>query len=72
MTYFRLHAGGSDYRTLYGRTYSDVRTGEWIAFPDADGRTVLSRDFADAAKTAGLKVGTAVSLNHLDPHPASP
>jgi len=71
MTFFELRAGGKSYRTLYGRTYSDVRNGEWVAFPDADGRTVLSRSFADAVGTAGLKVGDAVSLALLEPPPAA-
>jgi pimeloyl-ACP methyl ester carboxylesterase len=71
MTFCELRAGGKAYRTLYGHTYSDVRNGEWVVFPDADGRTVLSRNFADAAGTAGLKVGDGVSLAALEPHPAA-
>jgi pimeloyl-ACP methyl ester carboxylesterase len=62
MTFCTLQAGGKSYRTLYGRTYTDVKDGEWIVFPDADGRTVLSRNFADAATTSGLKVGDPVTL----------
>jgi pimeloyl-ACP methyl ester carboxylesterase len=68
MTYFELKLRSGSHRTLYGRTYTDVREGEWIAFPDADGRTVLSRSYADGAGTAGLKVGDGVSLLVLDPH----
>jgi pimeloyl-ACP methyl ester carboxylesterase len=67
MTYCTVRTGGSAYRTLYGRTYSDVKTGEWVAFPDADGRTVLSRVLADAAGTANLKVGDPVSLDPVEP-----
>ncbi len=62
MTYCHVQVRGKDYRALYGRTYSDVKTGEWVAFPDADGRTVLSRNFADAAGTLGLKIGDPVTL----------
>jgi pimeloyl-ACP methyl ester carboxylesterase len=62
MTFFELQVGQRSYRTLYGRTYSDVRNDGWVAFPDADGRTVLSRTFSDAAGTAGLKAGDPVSL----------
>jgi pimeloyl-ACP methyl ester carboxylesterase len=69
MTFFQLQAGGRSYRTLYGRTYSDVRRGEWVAFPDADGRTVLSRTYSDAAGTAGLRSGDSVSLVGYEPHP---
>ncbi|HMD60895.1 MAG TPA: SAM hydroxide adenosyltransferase, partial [Opitutaceae bacterium] len=62
MTFFELRVRGRAYRALYGRTYSDVKTGQWLAFPDADGRTVLSRVLADAAGTAGLRAGDSVSL----------
>lgn len=72
MTFFGLQAGGKTYRALYGRTYTDVKDGEWVAFPDADGRTVLARSYADAAATAGLKVGDPVTLSPAEPHPATP
>jgi pimeloyl-ACP methyl ester carboxylesterase len=67
MTYFQFTVNGKAYRTLYGNTYTDVRSGEWVAFPDADGRTVLSKVFADAAGAAGLHVGDPVSLSQVDP-----
>jgi pimeloyl-ACP methyl ester carboxylesterase len=70
MTFCTLHAGNKDYRALYGRTYSDVKEKEWIAFPDADGRTVLSRNFGDAAATAGLRIGDAVTFVPVAPGPA--
>ena len=68
MTYFELKLGSGSHRTLYGRTYTDVKEGEWIAFPDADGRTVLSRSYADAAGSEGLKAGDPVTILLLDPH----
>jgi hypothetical protein len=71
MTFFELQAGGRSYRTLYGRTYSDVRSGEWVAFTDADGRTALSRTYSDAAGTAGLRAGDSVSLAQYEPHPSA-
>jgi len=68
MTYFQLGVWhGKPFRALYGRTYSDVKNGEWVAFPDADGRTVLSRNFADAAKTLGVGVGDALTLVPFSP-----
>ena len=67
MTYCTVRASGRAYRTLYGRTYTDVKKGEWVAFPDADGRTVLSRVLADAAGTASLRVGDPVSLDPVEP-----
>jgi hypothetical protein len=67
MTYVEVTVNGRAYRALYGRTYTDVKDGDWVAFPDADGRTVLSRGFHNAARTAGLSVGTAVSLAPVEP-----
>ncbi len=68
MTYFELQLASGSHRTLYGRTYTDVKEGEWIAFPDADGRTVLAISYKNAAAAAGLKVGDPVSMVVLDPH----
>jgi pimeloyl-ACP methyl ester carboxylesterase len=62
MTYFTLEANGKSFRTLYARTYADVKEGDWVAFADADGRTVAARFMGDAAKTADLTVGTEVKL----------
>jgi len=67
MTYFTVTVNGRSYRALYGRTYTDVKSGEWVAFPDADGRTVLSRTYADGAKEAGLQVGTTLTLTAIAP-----
>ena len=65
----RAQAGRARYRTLYGRTYTDVKKGEWVAFPDADGRTVLARTLADAAGSAGLRVGDPrLALGYWSPH----
>jgi pimeloyl-ACP methyl ester carboxylesterase len=69
MTYCTVSVGRKSYRTLYGRTYADVKQNEWVAFPDADGRTVLSRYLGDAVATAGLKPGMAVTLAAVEPGP---
>ena len=67
MTYCIVSVHGKSYRTLYGRTYTDVKEGLWVCFPDADGRTVLSQNFADAAVTADLRVGDAVTVEPVAP-----
>jgi pimeloyl-ACP methyl ester carboxylesterase len=67
MTFCEVRIRGTAYRTLYGRTYSDVKDGQWVAFPDADGRTVLSKVLGDAAGTAGIRVGDPVSLEPVAP-----
>jgi hypothetical protein len=73
MTYFRLRTRAGTFRTLYGRNYTDVERGLWVAFPDADGRTVLARALGNAAAGAALKAGDTVSVDMQEPHPpASP
>jgi dienelactone hydrolase len=70
MTYFRLRTRAGAFRALYGRDYTDVEGGLWVAFPDADGRTALARAFGNAAAAAGLRAGDAVSVDMQEPHPA--
>jgi pimeloyl-ACP methyl ester carboxylesterase len=67
MTYCTVHAGDKEFRTLYGRTYSDVKKNAWVAFPDADGRTVLAQVSGNAAAAAGLARGTAVRITAVLP-----
>jgi pimeloyl-ACP methyl ester carboxylesterase len=66
-TYCTVTASGKGYRTLYGHTYTDVKDGQWIAFPDADGRTVLSRGFTSVAATAGIREGDTVTVTRVSP-----
>jgi S-adenosylmethionine hydrolase len=70
MTYFQMRTGAGTFRVLYGRNYTDVESGQWVAFPDADGRTALARAFGSAAAAAGLKVGDTVALDMQEPHPS--
>jgi hypothetical protein len=62
-----VQVGDKAFRTLYGRTYSDVKKDGWVAFPDADGRTVLAQVGGNAVAAAGLAVGTAVRLTAVLP-----
>lgn len=70
MTFFEMTLGGHPFRVLYGRSYTDVKTGEWIAFPDADGRTLVSRYLADGAATSGAKVGDTAAISRYPDSPA--
>ena len=67
MTYCTVQVGDKAFRTLYGRTYSDVKKDGWVAFPDADGRTVLAQVGGNAVAAAGLAVGTEVRLTAVLP-----
>lgn len=70
MTWFQLEVGDKTYRIRYGRDFDSVKRGEWVAFPNADGFTWLARNFADAAATASLKLGDAVTLRRYDEPPS--
>ena len=60
--WFELLAHDKSYRTYYGSDFGSVKEGEWVVFPDADGFFCVSRNFADAAGTAGLKAGDSVII----------
>jgi pimeloyl-ACP methyl ester carboxylesterase len=67
MTFFEFSVNDVPCRALYARTYSDVKVGQWVAFPDADGRTVLAQNLGNAASTTGLKAGDPVVIRPLAP-----
>ena len=53
-------------RVMFGRDFSAVKRGEWVAFPNADGFFWLARNFENAAKTAYLKVGDEIHIRSYD------
>jgi S-adenosylmethionine hydrolase len=61
-TWFELSAHGKSYPTFYGSDFGSVKVGEWVLFPDADGFFTVSKNFADAAGSAGLKEGDEVTV----------
>lgn len=65
-TWFQLTVGADTYRVRYGRDFSSVERGQWVAFPNADGFFWLSRNYANAAETAGLTLGDTVRLRRFD------
>ena len=69
MMFFQLRAGASAYRVCYGRGLDSVRQGEWVAFGDAEGRTLLAMNFADAAGAARLRAGDSLTVIRYDPPP---
>ena len=66
MTWCQLTAHGKTYRTFYGSDFGSVARGEWVVFPNADGFFWLSRNYADAAGTAGLAVGDTITIERLE------
>ncbi|HEY1111428.1 MAG TPA: alpha/beta hydrolase [Opitutaceae bacterium] len=65
LTWFQLLVGERSFRTLHGRDFGSVKRGEWVAFGNADGFYWLARNYADAAATAGFKVGDVVSIRRF-------
>lgn len=63
----RFGEAGPPLRILLGTTFGDVKEGEWVCFPTADGFTLVSRNFADAAGSSGAAVGSAVTLRRAAP-----
>jgi pimeloyl-ACP methyl ester carboxylesterase len=71
-TWFEIEAHGKTYRVFSGHDFNDVKKGDWVVFPNADGFFWLSRNYADAAGTADLHVGDVVSVKRLsDSAPSS-
>jgi len=66
-TWFELEAKQHLYRVFYGRDFADVKRGQWIAFPNADGRLILGRNYDNAAATAGLREDDTVIMHRLPP-----
>ena len=59
---FTLVHGESSFEVTYGKTYSDVPYGEWVAFIDPEGYVQLSRNYANAAETLGAALGDPILL----------
>lgn len=66
-TWFTIEAHGKIYRTFYGKNFDSVQRGEWVVFANADGFFWLSRNWENAAGSAGLKLGDTVALRRLNP-----
>jgi pimeloyl-ACP methyl ester carboxylesterase len=70
-TWFELAAKGQTYRVCYGRDFTDVPRGQWVAFPDADGFLTVGRNRESAAATASLREGDPVVIHRVIDDPGS-
>jgi pimeloyl-ACP methyl ester carboxylesterase len=59
---FAVDVGGQTFRVVYGKSFNSVPRGEWVAFPDPDGRLTVAINFGHAATTAKLKAGDPVTV----------
>jgi pimeloyl-ACP methyl ester carboxylesterase len=66
MQWFQLTVHGQTFRVCHGRDFSSVKRGEWVAFENADGFYWLARNYGDAAATARLQLGDAVTIRRFD------
>jgi pimeloyl-ACP methyl ester carboxylesterase len=62
---FALDALGTTFKVLYGKSFNSVARGEWVAFPDPDGKLAVAINFGNAASEARLKAGDPVTLRML-------
>ena len=57
---------GTQTITVYlGKTYEDVKKGEWISFANWEKKLRIARSFANAAETLGAKVGDEVTIEKV-------
>lgn len=68
---FDLAANGRTFRVTYGRDFTSVPRGGWVAFPDADGFLLLARHSDNAAATAGLAEGDVVVIHRVIDDPGA-
>jgi pimeloyl-ACP methyl ester carboxylesterase len=64
--WFQITAHDENRRVMFGRDFSAVKRGEWVAFPNADGFFWIARNFENAATTANLKIGDEVHVRAYD------
>ena len=57
-----ITAGDRHFSVYLGTTYSDVPKGDWVAFLTTDGNIRIARNFDNAAKALGVKVGDSISI----------
>ena len=70
-SWFELAAKDRTYRVLYGRDFTSVKRGEWVAFPNADGFFCVARNHDNAAATAGLKESDPLVIRRLAEQPGA-
>lgn len=65
-TSFKLSFKDKQVSVFWGDAYGDVPKGEWIAFVTANGTLEIARNFENAAKTLGCKVGDKILMFSFD------
>ena len=68
-TWFELIARGRSSRVLYGRDFTSVKRGQWVAFPNADGFFDLGATARTPPPPPGSRSGGSVVVHRI-PGPA--
>ena len=63
---FQLTLGDTSVTIRYGTTFSEVTKGEWIAFPTADGDTIVAINHGNAFNHLQPEIGDTVRITPLD------
>ena len=63
-TSFKLTFNDKQVKVFWGDAYGDVPKGDWIAFVTANGTLEVARNFENAGKTLGCKVGDKIFIPH--------
>ena len=59
---FEWGSGGKTYTATYANTFTDVPSGQWVGFQDADGYFVIAVSFGNASQIANLKAGDEIFI----------
>jgi len=66
---FKVSFSDKTVTALFGTTYSDVSSGEWIAFIESQGFLKIARNWEDAKGTLGCKEGDELCIFPLSVKP---
>jgi len=58
--------GDRVFKVLYGKSYTDVGFGEWVAYLNANGYLKIARNFSSIVKLTDCKVGDSVCIKKND------
>lgn len=68
---FRVSFKDKSFTVLFGTTYDDVPSGEWVAFMEAGGLLRIARNWENAKDTLGCKEGDEICISPIAKDPTS-
>tara|TARA_B100000579_G_C22489183_1_gene691596 strand:+ start:89 stop:451 length:363 start_codon:yes stop_codon:yes gene_type:complete len=61
---FIINYGGEKITIYFGKTYSDVESGDWISFINWENKLRIARNHKNAAEALGAKVGDSFTISN--------